>query len=166
MAQEFSIINSNMMFDSGVYPSKLNAELSLTNDKAQLGIVLPYPTGSDLGVSGQFQVPQNYSSTPVLVARMVLDGTPANVLGIGAQQVSVADSETVDVAYEAENTASKSSWTGYANEEIVELTITLTPASAYVAGDTVFFKFYRDDSVDTQTINVILIDLLFRFTGT
>lgn len=152
------------MFDTGVYMSKLNAELSLTNDKAQTCIVLPYPAGADLGISGQFDVPQNYAGTPVMVAKVVIDGTPANTLGIGAQQIAVDDSETVDVAYETEDLANKSSWTGYADEEQLEITITLTPASAYQPGDTVFYRFYRDDNVDTQTINVLLIDLLFRYS--
>ena len=163
---EFSVLNQNLMFDAGVGVSQLKTQLSLTNSKDQMCIVLPFPAGADIGLSGAFQVPQNYASTPVLVARMVLDGTPANVLGIAAQQVSVANSETVDVAYETEDTASNSTWTGYADEEIIEMTITLTPAAAYVAGDTVLFRFYRDDSVDTQTINVLLLDLLFRYTTT
>jgi len=166
MTLEFSILNSNLMFDDGVYPSRLDSELALTNDKDQACVVLPFPTGADLGISGAFNIPQNYASTPVLVARMVIDGTPANVLGIGAQQLSVDDSESVDVAYEAEDVASNSTWTGYADEDIVEMTITLTPAAAYVAGDTVLFRFYRDDSVDTQTINVLLMDLLLRYTET
>ena len=160
MTLEFSILNSNLMFDDGVYPSRLDSELALTNDKDQACVVLPFPTGADLGISGAFNIPQNYASTPVLVARMVIDGTPANVLGIGAQQLSV------DAAYEAEDTASNSTWTGYADEDLIEMTIALTPAAAYVAGDTVLFRFYRDDSVDTQTINVLLMDLLFRYTET
>src|SRR3990167_2767819 len=123
MTIDIDVLNANLMFDDGVYPSRLDSELSLTNDKDQACIVLPFPAGADLGLSGVIHIPQGYSSTPVLVMRAVLDGTPANVLGIGAQQVSVDDSESVDVAYEAEDTASLSTWTGYADEDIVELTI-------------------------------------------
>lgn len=163
---EFSILNQNLMFDAGVGVSQLKTQLTLANSKDQMCIVLPFPAGADIGLSGAFQIPQNYASTPVMVARMVLDGTPANILGIAAQQISVANSESVDTAYEAEDTASNSTWTGYADEDIIEMTITLTPAAAYVAGDTILYRFYRDDSVDTQTINVLLIELLFRYTST
>lgn len=163
---EFSVLNANLMFDDGVYPSRLDSELTLTNDKDQVCIVMPYPTGADLGLSGKFEIPQNYAGTPVLVAKFVIDGTPANVLGVAAQQLSVDDSESVDQAYETEDTASNSTWTGYANEEHYEITITLTPASAYQVGDSVYFRFYRDDNVDTQTINMLLVDLLFRYSDT
>jgi hypothetical protein len=162
---EFSILNHNLMFDTGVYPSRLDAEMTLTNDKDQACIVMPDPTGADLGLSGAFQIPQNYSSTPVMVARMVLTGTPANTIGVAAQQVSAAASESVDTAYEAEDTASNATWTGYADEDMYEITITLTPGAAYVAGDTVLFRFYRDDSVNTYTPKILLIDLLFRYTS-
>ena len=152
--------------DTGVYFSKLNAELPLTNAKQQFCWVMPAPTGADLGGEVLFTVPQNYSSTPALILQGVIDGTPANVLGIGAQLLQVAASATVDAAYEAEDTASNSTWTGYADEEMYRLSITLTPSSAFTAGNTVLIKVYRDDSVDTQTINFLMTDLLFSYTST
>jgi len=99
----------------------------------------------------------------VLVLRGIIDGTPANVFGIGAQLLEVAAAATVDAAYEAEDVASNSTWTGYADEEIYELSITLTPASAFTAGREVLIRYYRDDSVDTQTINFLLTELFFEF---
>lgn len=149
-----------------IYPSTLNVEMALTNAKLQTCIVMEFPTGSDIGFELAFNIPQNYAGSPVLVIRGVLDGTPANVLAFGAQQLSRADSESVDTAYEAEDLASNSTWTGYADEDMYEETITLTPASAYVAGDTVLLKFYRDDSVDTTTFNFLLLDLLFQYSDT
>ena len=53
--------------------------------------------------------------------------------------------------------------TGYADEEIYTITITVTPAN-WAAGRTVFWRFYRDDSVDTQTIAALLVDLEFQYT--
>lgn len=150
--------------DAGVYWSKLSAELSLTNAKQQFCWVLPAPTGADLGGEVSFTVPDNYSSTPVLVLRGVIDGTPANVLGVGAQLLQRDVGESVDTAYEAEDTASNSTWTGYADEEEYEIAITLTPSAAFVAGRTVLLRLYRDDSVDTQTINFLMTNLLFRYT--
>lgn len=163
MTVQISIINHTLAPDSGVYISKLSSQMSLTNAKNQLCVVMPFPTGADLGFELSFDIPQNYSGSPVLVIKGVLDGSPANVLAFGAQQVSVDDSETVDVAYESEDTASNSTWTGYAEEDMYEETITLTPASAYQAGDTVFLKFYRDDSVDTTAFDFLLTDLLFQY---
>ena len=77
---------------------------------------------------------------------------------------NLAHSETVDVAYGTEDLASNSTWTGLSDEEIYIETITLTPAAAFVAGDLVLMKFYRDDSVDTSTFDFILMDLLFEYT--
>jgi hypothetical protein len=70
------------------------------------------------------------------------------------------------VAYETEDLASNSTWTGYAAEEMYEETITLTPASAYTVGDTVLLSFYRDDSVDTTTFDFLLTELAFRYSDT
>jgi hypothetical protein len=146
-----------------IFPGILNVEMTLTNAKLQACVVMEFPTGSDIGIETSFVIPQNYVDTPVLVIRGILNGTPASVLAFGAQQLSRDDSETVDAAYEAEDLASNSTWTDYAIEEMYEETITLTPAAAYVAGDTVFLSFYRDDSVDTTTFDFLLTDLLFRY---
>ena len=164
MTIRIPILGASLMFDDGVYNSRLDSELTLANPKKQACIVMPAPTGADLGIEVAFKIPENYSGDPVLVITGVIDGTPANVLGFGAQQLSRADSEAVDTAYAAEDTASNSTWTGYADEDVYIETITITPAAAYVAGDTIYLKFYRDDSVDTQTINFLLTDLEFQYT--
>lgn len=164
MTVEFSILGPTLALDDTVYYSKLDSELALANAKEQLCVVMPFPTGSDIGFELAFPIPQNYSSSPVLVIRGVIDGTPGNTLAFGAQQLSRADSESVDAAYEAEDTASNNAWGGYVDEDMYEETITLTPAAAYVAGDTILLKFYRDDNVDTTTWNFLLTDLLFQYT--
>lgn len=164
---QMSIIGGFLPDTSGdIYPSFLNIELTLgTLSPGHIPcMVMDYPTGSDIGGELVFTVPQNYSGSPVLVIRGVLDGTPANVLAFGAQQLSRDDSEAADTAYEAEDTASNSTWTGYADEDFYEETITLTPASAYAAGDSVLLYFYRDDSTDTTTFNFLLTDLLFQYS--
>lgn len=149
-----------------IYPSKISIELTMTNAKDQDCLMMEFPTGSDIGISVMFTIPQNYAGSPVLVIKGILDGTPANVLAFGAQQLGRDDSEAVDTAYETEDLANNSTWTGYADEDMYEETITLTPASAYVAGDTVFLFFYRDDSVDDTTFNFLLTDLLFQYSDT
>lgn len=164
MTVQIPIINSSFAPDTGVYVSKLTSQMSLTNVKQQLCVVMPFPTGADLGFEFEFTIPQDYSSSPVLVIKGVLDGTPANVLAFGLTQIAVADSESVDVAYEAEDLASNSTWTGYADEDMYQITITITPTASYTAGKTVFGKFFRDDSVDTTTFDFLLTDLLFQYT--
>lgn len=168
MTLEIPIMGGSLQFDSGVYPSKLTSQMSLTNVKQQGCIVMPFPTGADVGIYGSFRIPPNYASTPVIVIRGVLDGTPANVLAFGVQQLSREVSESIDTAYEAEDVANNSTWTGYTDEDEFEITITLTPAAAYVAGDTIYFYLYRDDSVDTTTFDFLLNPdtCMFRFTET
>lgn len=159
-------ITGNFIPDAGVYLSKLASELTLTNTKNQFCYVMPAPTGADLGGELCFEIPQNYSSTPKLVFRGIIDGTPANTFGIGAQLLQRAASDSVDTAYEAEDTASNGTWTGYADEDEYELSITLTPASAFTVGNSVYIKAYRDDSVDTTTWNFLLTRLSFEYTTT
>lgn len=142
------------------------AEVAMTLGTAAFGTLqvctIQAPTGSDIGIYGKFNIPQNYVDTPVLVIRGVI-AEAANTLAFGFQQISRADSEAVDTAFEAEDTASNASWSGYAAEDMYEETITITPASAYVAGDEVFYFFYRDNSVDTQTGEFHLTGLFFRY---
>lgn len=162
---EIHLLNHSLAFDVGVYSTKLSSAQTQTNAKEQNAIFMPYPTGSDLGIELNFVIPPNYASAPVLTIRGLLDGTPANVLAFSALQIGRADSEASDTAYEAEDTASNSTWTGYADEDVYVETITLTPASAYVAGDIVFLRFTRDDSVDTTTFDFLLLDLAFTYTA-
>ena len=149
-------ISGDIMFDAGVYPSRYDAELSLTNVKKQACIVLPFPNGADLGFECSFRVPDDYASGPKFVFRGIIDGTPANAFGVGVQLLELDVSGSIDAAYEAEDVANNSTWTGYADEEEYELSVTLTPASALTPGRTLYLKCYRDDSVDTQTINFLL----------
>lgn len=150
--------------DVGVYLSKLTSQMSLTNVKNQLCWVLPFPTGSDLGGELQFTIPSNYGSTPVIILKGVIDGTPANTFGVGLQELARASSATIDAAYATQDLASNATWTGYADEEMYQISITPTPSSAYVAGDTVFMRIFRDDSVDNTTWDFLLTDLIFEYT--
>ena len=128
-----------------------------------LVLTMEFPTGSDLGVYGKFNIPQNYVDTPLLVIRGVIEGT-ANTLAFGIECVGgVADSETVDAAFETEDLANNATWTGYADEEMYEETIAMTPAAAYVPGDEVFYHFFRDDSVDDTTFDFHVTGLFFRY---
>jgi hypothetical protein len=149
-------IGSDVMFDTGVYVSRYDAELSLTNVKKQMCIVMPAPTGSDIGFEFSVRVPDDYASGPKLFFRGVIDGTPAGVFGVGVQLLEVNAAATIDAAYEVEDVANNSTWTGYADEEEYELSVTLTPSASLTPGRTLYLRVYRDDSVDTQTIPFLL----------
>ena len=164
--QSISILNQSTMLDVGVYPSRLDAELALTNAKIQTCILMPAPSGADIGFSTEIQVPENYASAPVIRLWGIIDGTPANVFGVGVQLLERAASDSVDTAYEAEDLANNSTWTGYADEDYYFIDITLTPSAALTPGRVLLLKVFRDDSVDTQTINFLLMDALFRYTTT
>ena len=104
---QMPILGASFMPDTSgdVYPSKVSIELSMSNAKDQGCVMMEYPTGSDIGFSVSFTVPQNYAGTPKLVVKGILDGTPANDLAFGAQQLGRDDSEAVDTAYETEDLA-------------------------------------------------------------
>ena len=165
---EMPILGASFMPDTSgdIYPSKVSIELSMTNAKDQGCVMMEFPTGSDIGFSCLFTIPQNYAGTPVLMIKGIIDGSPANVMAFGAQQLGRDDNENVDTAYETEDLAENNDWTDYVDEDMYEETLALTPASAYVAGDTVFLWFFRDDDQDTTTFNFLLTDLLFRYSDT
>jgi hypothetical protein len=163
---DLPIINSNASpDDSGLVffePLEVAMTLGTATFGTLMGLTMQAPAGADIGLYGKLTIPQNYVGTPVLVIRGLL-GEAANTLAFGLQQIAVADSETGDVAFEAEDVASNATWTGYVAEDMYVDTITITPASAYAVGDEVFFFFYRDDSVDTQTGEFQLTGLFFRY---
>ena len=151
--------NSGTCFFQPLETGVATAAANLLN----LVLTMEFPTGTDLGVYGKFNIPQNYVDTPLLIIRGVIEGV-TGVLAFGVECVGgVADSETVDAAFETADLAENSTWTGYADEEMYEETITMTPAAAYVAGDEVFFHFFRDDSQDTTTFDFHVTGLLFRY---
>jgi hypothetical protein len=130
-----------------------------------LGITMQAPAGAgDDGLYGNFTVPQNYVGTPVLVIRGYI-GEAANSLGFGiSYQPALADSESLEQAFDTEDVVTNATWTGYAAEDLYEETISLTPAAAFVAGDIVNFFFFRDDSGDNQTGEFHLASLALRYS--
>ncbi len=163
--RDMSILGASTSPDNSgdVFPEPLEQALTLGTATFgnTLGFTMLAPTGSDIGLYGKFTVPQDYVGTPVMAIKgVVAEG--ANILGFGCQQVAIADDESVDQAYEAEDIASET--VTHTAEDVYEQTITLTPGAAYQPGDEVFFFLYRDDSVDTQTGEFHLTGLFFRYS--
>lgn len=162
---DMPIINSSFAPDSSGDVFQEPAEVAMTLGTAALDTLMVWtmlaPTGADIGMYGRFNVPQNFSSTPVLVIRGVL-GEAANTLAFGTQMLPIADSETFDAALGSEDTASNGTWTGYVAEDMYVETITLSTPT-FAVGDEVNFFLYRDDSVDDQTGEFYLTGLFFRY---
>lgn len=155
----------NITDESHVFEAPINTQLSMTNTKKQMVIVMQDPNGAgDKGFEGSFTIPEDYVGTPRFEVKYVLDGAPgSSVVGFGVQQGMVDEAATVDAAYEAEDVASNSTWTGYADEELVTEVITITPTATWAAGKAVDYKFFIDDSAHTYTGNVLIkhLNLLY-----
>lgn len=124
--------------------------------------------GSDEGVYVKFSIPQNYVGSPVLVIRGILDGAPSNGddLGFGFRKRAVANNESADGTFDAEQTAQDtdigSTGSAYSNEDLYEETITLT-AGDYAAGDEVYGYVYIDASGTTYAGNFLLTSVEFQY---
>jgi len=149
-----------------VYFNRIDQELTLgTSPLGPLQVcVIEAPTGADIGIETKFRIPADYGSAPKLTITGIITEA-ANTLAFGCKQLQRAASDIVDAALEAEDLVNKASWTGFVAEDLLELEIVLTPASAYVVGNEVFLQFYRDDSVDTQTGDFLVTGLYFTYTA-
>jgi hypothetical protein len=125
--------------------------------------------GSDEGLNLRFHIPKNYVGTPKLVVKGILDGAPSagDDLAFGFRKRAVANNESADGTFDAEQTAQNadigSTGTNHANEDLFEISITLT-AGDYAVDDEVYGYVFIDASQTTYTGNFLLTDVLFEFT--
>lgn len=118
-------------------------------------------SGSDEGMYCKFSVPKNYVGAPKLVIRGILDGVPgaSDVLAFGVRKLAVANNESADGAFDAEELANAtigSSGSNHANEDEFELAITLV-AGNYAVDDSVLCYVFLDASVNSYGGNVLLV---------
>jgi hypothetical protein len=116
--------------------------------------------GSDEGVYIKFSVPKNYVGTPKIVVRGILDGAPgaSDVLAFSFRKRSVANNESADGTFDAEQTSSAtigSSGSAHSDEDEVEQSVTLT-AGDYAVDDSVLGYLALDASVNTYAGNFLL----------
>lgn len=164
-----SILNQNVMLESGVFPDTVAnqiTEATLPSIGGQLCYVMA-DGGADEGLYGSFTVPKNYVGTPVLVIKGVLDGAPgaSETLGFGFRKRATANNEAADGTFDAEQTATEtigSSGTAHSDEDLYEETITLT-AGDYAVDDEVYFYVYIDASGTTWAGNFLLTQVEFQW---
>jgi hypothetical protein len=164
-----SILNQSTRLDSGVFPDSVANQITEATTPS-LGDVLCYVLadgGADEGLYGRFAIPKNYVGTPKIVLKGVLDGAPgaADTLGFGVRKRAVANNEAADGTFDAEQVVSAiigSDGTNHADEDLIELSITLTGGD-YAVDDEVFFYVYLDASGTSYAGNVLLTGVEFEY---
>lgn len=157
--------------DAGVFPDLVSNQLS-SGVAPSIGTQQAYVLadgGSDEGLYVRFSVPKNYVGSPVLVIKGILDGAPgaSDTLGFGFRKRAVANNESADGTFDAEQTTSTgetigSSGSNHADEDLFELPITLT-AGDYAADDEVFGYVYIDASRTTYAGNALVTSVEFQY---
>lgn len=123
--------------------------------------------GADEGLYFSFKIPKNYVGTPRIVVSGILDGAPgaSDTLGFGFRKRAVANNESADGTFDAEQTVSStigSSGSAHSDEDEIELSINLT-AGNYTVDDKVYCYVYLDSSGTTYAGNFLLTDVEFEW---
>lgn len=123
--------------------------------------------GADEGVYVRFQIPKNYVGSPKIVVQGILDGAPgaAHTLGFGFRKRAVANNESADGTFDAEQTNSATIGSGGSNhsdEDYFEQSITLT-AGDYAVDDQVYGYVFLDASGTDYTGNFLLTNVDLEF---
>jgi hypothetical protein len=155
--------------DANVFPDLVANQITEAASPS-IGDLIAYVMadgGADEGVYVRFSIPKNYVGSPVLVVRGILDGTPgaSETLGFGFRKRAVANNESADGSFDAEQTASEtigSSGTNHADEDFYEETISLT-AGDYAVDDEVFGYLYLDTSGTTYGGSFLLTSLYLQY---
>lgn len=124
--------------------------------------------GADEGLYLQFKMPKNYVGSPAIVVTGILDGAPgaSDVLAFGFRKRAIANNESADGTFDAEQTVSEtigSGGTSHSDEDLYEKALSLT-AGDYAVDDQVLSYFYIDASVNTYAGNFLLLDLELQYT--
>jgi hypothetical protein len=161
-----SILGLNTIPDTSgkCYLAPIDTQDTHTNVKKQLVMVMEAPaTAGDVGFFGSFKVPKNYVGTEKIIITGTYAGDPTSLVSTWSiEMIGVADSESIDQVYEAADLVTESTWTGYADEDMIEISI--TPTVTIAVDDTVFFHFFLDDTTDTQTSAFLLTALEFEYS--
>lgn len=123
--------------------------------------------GADEGLNFDFHIPKNYVGTPALVARGILDGAPgaSDTLGLGLRKRAVANNESADGTFDAEQVTAPTIGSGgsnHADEDEIEVSISLTGGD-YAVDDHVYGYFFIDASGTSYAGNFLLTGLYFQY---
>ncbi len=162
-----SILNGSFMPDGSgkCYPAPISTQVTHANPKGQSVIVMEAPaTAGDVGFEGDFKVPATYvDGSEKLIITGLYAGDPTSLASRWiTTMLAVAASESIDQAYSSEMGVTESTWTGYADEDMIEMEIDIS-SIVFAQKDTVFFTFALDDTIDTQTAAFLLTDLEFEY---
>jgi hypothetical protein len=159
------ILGANTIPDTSgkVFQDLISNQDTHANVKNQLAMVMDAPaTAGDVGFFGTFKVPKNYVGSEKIVVTGTYNDDPTSLVSTWAiELIALADNESIDTAYEAADAVSESTWTDYVDEDMIEVSITLTVTLA--VDDTVFYHFFLDDTTDTQSVSFLLTALEFEY---
>lgn len=162
-------LGQNVTLDVGVFGDLIGNQITEATAPSigTLGCFVISDAGADRGLYFDFPIPKNYVGTPKLVIQGILDGAPgaSDVLGWGFRKRAVANNESADGTFDAEQLTSSTIGSGGSNhsdEDWIEQSITLT-AGDYAIDDRVFGWLYIDANINTYTGNFMLVDVLFEY---
>lgn len=158
------ILGAFTMPDDGAFFAPIKTILTLGSAPGNEScLVLDCDPASDIGVSGKFPIPKNYSADPVLAIQGIIDGTPANNIHSGFRMLGRSGVEDYNVALEAEDISTLDISSGFTDEGLFTDTIALTVTVAI--DDAVSFHYFIDASPATPfTGNALITGLFFQYT--
>ncbi|HDY68161.1 hypothetical protein LCGC14_2322080 [marine sediment metagenome] len=118
---------------------------------------------ADTGFYGSFLVPKNYLDTANIIVVGVLDGTVgATSLDFEYSYISKADNEAIDAAFTENATANTGNTSGWTNEDMLELSISVTDGN-FAIDDTVMYYLKRDQGTDDFVGDFHVTGLYFEY---
>lgn len=133
-----------------------------SNDRYPQGVFVFADTSTKIVLGTTFRIPDNFVSTPLIVARWAAVPTTGAVVW-GYEYTAVAAGESSDPSSDQESVSAASTVGGTARYE-VEQTQALT-AGNFAVGDLVQGQFFRDGTSgsDTLAASAFLLGLWFRY---
>jgi hypothetical protein len=162
-------IGSSAVLDTGVFLDLVSNQITAAATPSVGDILAVVLTdGSDNGWKDRFVVPKEYVGAPKVIVGGIIDGVPgaSDTMGFAFRKRAVADNESADGTFDAEQTVSVtvgSSGLNYTDEDYFEMAITLT-AGDYAVDDAVYFYFYLDNTGTTFAGNALITGLQFEFS--
>ena len=161
---QLSILGVNTLPDTSGSVFLEPYTIKATNDLWAMLVAIFNDTATDLFLSGQFVVPQNYVGSAAVIPVWTSTATTGNVVwGFEYRTIAGDDSASMDQATSEQDSTVTDAAPTAAHRR---LTPTISPtATNFAAGETVEFRLSRDgtSASDTMAAAAILFDLLFQY---